>query len=251
MPDPLTVLRSSAEHLSDVVEHLDADQLDASAYPSEWSIADVLSHLGSGAVILQRRLEDTLAGDETPSEFSEGVWDEWNAKSSVVKRTDGLAADQALLARLGSLRDAERADLRFSMGPLSEDFAGFVGLRVNEHVLHTWDIEVPMDPEATLDPEASEYIIDRLELIARFTGKAADVDLHLSVRTADPRRDFALSVGPEAVTLNSSEPEPHPDLELPAEAFIRLVYGRLDPDHTPALEGHDHLVKLRRVFPGP
>ena len=32
------------------------------AYPSEWTIADVLSHVGSGAVIMQRRLDDSLAG---------------------------------------------------------------------------------------------------------------------------------------------------------------------------------------------
>jgi hypothetical protein len=39
---------------------------------------------------------------------------------------------------------------------------------------------------------------------------------------------------------------------LPAEALIRLVYGRLDPDHTPAVKGDpDVLDRLRRVFPGP
>ena len=214
-------------------------------------MADVLSHLGSGAVILQRRLEDTLVGSETPSEFSQAVWDNWNAKSSVAKRTDGLVADQALVTRLSSLSDAERAGFHFSMGPLSEDFAGFVGLRLNEHVLHTWDIEVPISPTATLSSEASDYIIDTLELIARLTGRVSDVDLQLSVQTTDPRRDFALTLGPDAVALNPSEPEDHPDLELPAEAFIRLVYGRLDADHSPAVEGLQHLVTLRRVFPGP
>jgi hypothetical protein len=40
-------------------------------------------------------------------------------------------------------------------------------------------------------------------------------------------------------------------LVLPAEAFIRLVYGRLDPEHTPelAVVGID-LDELRRAFPG-
>ena len=37
---------------------------------------------------------------------------------------------------------------------------------------------------------------------------------------------------------------------LPAEAFSRLVYGRLDPDHTPAFTGDAALLDtLRRVFP--
>jgi hypothetical protein len=42
------------------------------------------------------------------------------------------------------------------------------------------------------------------------------------------------------------------DLALPAEAFIRLVYGRLDPDHTPTFRGDaGALDRLRAVFPGP
>jgi hypothetical protein len=43
-----------------------------------------------------------------------------------------------------------------------------------------------------------------------------------------------------------------PVLRLPVAAFVRLVYGRLDPDHTPAsvvAEGVD-LDDLRKAFPG-
>jgi hypothetical protein len=40
-------------------------------------------------------------------------------------------------------------------------------------------------------------------------------------------------------------------VELPAEALLRLVYGRLDPDHTPAqVIGAGTLDELREVFPG-
>jgi hypothetical protein len=41
-------------------------------------------------------------------------------------------------------------------------------------------------------------------------------------------------------------------LTLPGEAFVRLIYGRLDADHTPApidAEGVD-LDDLRAAFPG-
>ena len=45
--------------------------------------------------------------------------------------------------------------------------------------------------------------------------------------------------------------EPLAELRLPAEALIRLVYGRLDPAHTPPVEtrGVD-LDELRPIFPG-
>ena len=41
-------------------------------------------------------------------------------------------------------------------------------------------------------------------------------------------------------------------LELPAEAFVRLVYGQLDPDHTPEVKerGAVTVEQLRQILPG-
>jgi hypothetical protein len=58
-------------------------------------------------------------------------------------------------------------------------------------------------------------------------------------------------LGADAVSLEPAEPVDEPDLEIPAEAFIRLVYGRLDPGHTPTTGGPADLGELRKVFPGP
>jgi hypothetical protein len=75
------------------------------------------------------------------------------------------------------------------------------------------------------------------------------------VATSNPDRQFTLETG-EAVTLVASDDETVPELglselRLPAEAFVRLVYGRLDPAHTPPAEaaGVD-LDELRPIFPG-
>jgi hypothetical protein len=38
---------------------------------------------------------------------------------------------------------------------------------------------------------------------------------------------------------------------LPAEAVVRLVYGRLDDEHAPAAVHGPALEVLRRVFPSP
>jgi hypothetical protein len=41
------------------------------------------------------------------------------------------------------------------------------------------------------------------------------------------------------------------EIQLPAEALLRLFYGRLDPDHTPAYTAEAiELDRLRAVFPG-
>jgi hypothetical protein len=56
----------------------------------------------------------------------------------------------------------------------------------------------------------------------------------------------------EAVSLTPGIAEaPDGQLTIPAEAFIRLLAGRLDPDHTPAVTATGvGLDRLRRMFPG-
>ena len=104
-----SALAGSVNHLRDLTELLDSAQLRSRAYPSEWTIADVLSHVGSGAVIMQRRLDDALAERETDDGFAPSVWDVWNAKSPEAKASDALEADRALIERIESLSDDERS----------------------------------------------------------------------------------------------------------------------------------------------
>ena len=56
----------------------------------------------------------------------------------------------------------------------------------------------------------------------------------MHIETTGPQRNFALVVGDEGVTLGSSDATTA-DVVMPAEALVRLVYGRLDPEHTPAM----------------
>ena len=250
MSATLSALAGSVQHLRDIAEPLDSAQLRSRGYPSEWAIADVLSHVGSGAVIMQRRLDDSLAGRATDDAFAPSVWDDWNAKSPEAKAKDALAADRALLDRIESLSDEERDRLQFSMGPITVGFEGFVGMRLNEHTLHTWDVEVALDPDATLDDDATQLVVDGLEMIARYTGKPSGVVHDVTVRTSDPTRHFTVSLGTDSVSFTPGGSTGTPDLELPAEALIRLVYGRLDPDHTPTGPDPELLEELRGVFPG-
>jgi hypothetical protein len=134
---------------------------------SEWTIAQVLSHLGSSAVITQRRLEDALAGQDTPEDFAPGVWDTWNAKSPVAQRDDALAADTALLARIETVAPDDRDRFTSAMGPIDARLRAVRRMRLNEHAFHTWDIEVVADPAATIPVPVAELVIDNLELVAR------------------------------------------------------------------------------------
>jgi uncharacterized protein (TIGR03083 family) len=123
-------------------------------------------------------------------------------------------------------------------------------MRLSEHAVHTWDVAVALDPAAKLAPDAVALLIDTLGQVAGRGAKPDGKQRRALVATSDPERRFTLETG-ESVTLTPSDDHGLPDLRLPAEAFIRLVYGRLDPAHTPPTEstGVD-LNELRAIFPG-
>jgi uncharacterized protein (TIGR03083 family) len=248
MTNERAVLEASVGRLRDLVERLGPDDVRVQAYPSEWTVADVLSHLGSGAVLSTLNVDAALGGDEVAAP---PIWDEWNAKDPDAKAADALEADQAFIERLDALTDEERARFEFALGPMTFDYAGYIRLRVNEHTLHSWDIAVAFDPSAELEPEAAGIVLEALPMIARFTAKPSGSPKPLRVRTTAPDRQFLIDLGVDGVSVTPDDSPGAPDLELPSAAFVRLVYGRLDPDHTPPVKGAEtHLDELRRVFPG-
>jgi len=250
MTEGLKALHSSVDRLHGIVGGLDAAQLRGQAYPSEWTVADVLSHLGSGAVISRRGLEDGLAGVAPDPAFNQTVWDEWNAKDPEAQAAGVLEADAALIAGIEAASAEQRAAFRFTMGPFDLGFDGFVGLRLNEHALHTWDVEVSSDPLAVIPVDVATAVVDNLRMIAGFAGKPTGGEHTVRVVTTDPTRGFVLAFSADSLDLSASESVDRPDLTLPAEAFVRLVYGRLDPDHSPAgIEGAV-LDDLRKAFAG-
>jgi uncharacterized protein (TIGR03083 family) len=252
MDSPVRALRASVGRLHELAGGLDDAQVASQSYCDDWSIAQVLSHLGSGAVISLRGLQDARAGTSPPEGFNQSVWDEWDAKTPRAQTDDALVADEALVAAYEAVGDDERAGLEFALGPLTLGFDQLVGLRLNEHTFHSWDIAVMFDPVAGLPDDATALVVDNLSLIARFSGRPDGEARTIAVRTTAPGRDIALRLSADGVELVGGEPVATPDLELPAEAFCRLVYGRLDPDHTPAFTGDTALVdSLRAVFPGP
>jgi hypothetical protein len=111
-------------------------------------------------------------------------------------------------------------------------------------------------------PDAVALLVDTLGQLVTRSGKPDGTQLRLLVSATSPQRRFILESG-ETVTLtpaDGAESLPEltdagaqslPELRLPAEALVRLVYGRLDPAHTPAVEARGvDLDELRRIFPG-
>ena len=246
---PLPPLRASVDRLESAVRRLDDAQLRGPSYCSGWTVAQVLSHLGSAGTIMLRNVADALGGTTAPDDFTQSVWDEWNAKAPRAQAVDSLAVDASLLDALAAVSQEDRARCTIALGPVNLSLDEAIGLRVNEHTFHTWDIEVMSYPAATLPPAETAFVIDNLGMIASFVARPTGEVRDLSVHTSAPERDFTLRLSADAAVMEAGAAG-DPDVTLPAESFCRLVYGRLDPAHTPAGLDEAALATLRKVFPG-
>ena len=245
-------LRNSHDRLQAVAGPLDAAQLERQSYASEWSIAQVLSHIGSQAEIFDLFLDAGLSGQDPPGmEAFAPVWEAWNAKSAQDQAADALRVDEAATRRFETLDEGQRERFRLNAFGMDVDLAGLARLRLGEHAVHTWDIAVALDPAATLPPDAVGLLTDTLGQFAARAGKPGGIQRRVHVSTSSPVRHFALETGDQVTLVPAEYTEGLPELALPAEAFIRLVYGRLDPAHTPPVEAKRvDLDELRQVFPG-
>jgi uncharacterized protein (TIGR03083 family) len=248
-------LRRSHDALRALAGPLTVDQLAQLSYCPDWSVAQVFSHLGSQAEVFGLWFDAGLSGQDPPGQDAfRPIWEAWNAKAPQAQVADSLQANEKLVERFEALGAGDRERFRLPLFGQDLDLAGLARMRLSEHAVHSWDVAVALDPAATIAPEPAGLIVDTLGQLAAWTGKADGTKRRLRVSTSAPPRQFTLETG-EAVSLEPSADgegeESLPELRLPAEALIRLVYGRLDPAHTPPVEtrGVD-LDELRPIFPG-
>jgi uncharacterized protein (TIGR03083 family) len=229
------------------------DGLRHPSYCAGWDVAQVLSHLGSQAEMFGKLLSAGLTGAEAPGQDAfPPIWDAWNARTPEVQARDSVAANEALVTRLEGLEAAQTRSFHVSAFRMELDLVGLLRLRLAEHAIHAWDIEVSCTPEATVRSEAVELLVDYLSVMAGRVGKPASHVLTLRVLTSAPERRFALIT--DGVRLEPwSDHSANGTLQLPSEALLRLIYGRLDSAHTPTLEldaPDISLDDLRAIFPG-
>ncbi|MGI5212830.1 maleylpyruvate isomerase family mycothiol-dependent enzyme [Plantactinospora sp. CA-290183] len=254
----IAALRSGHEELATLVRDLGPDDLVRPSGASEWQVSQVLSHLGSGAEINLAALSAARGDGAAPDEgFNRRVWDRWDAMPPAEHASAFLAADQRLVEAYESLGASDRAELRIDLGFLPEpvDVATTARFRLNEFALHQWDVEVAFNPYATVTPEAVGLLLDQVGGMIGWTSRPEALDgrrATLAVRLSEPDRTYGLRLG-ERVELADAPEHPDGELAAPAEAWLRLVSGRLGPRHTPEavrVTGPLGLDDLRRVFPG-
>jgi uncharacterized protein (TIGR03083 family) len=253
----IAALRATHDELAAVASGVSDEQLALRSAASEWSVAEVLSHLGSGAEISLATLRSAMDATPGPDQgFNQNVWARWNAMSPREQADGFLAGDEELVAALEALSVQERQGLQVKLGFLTSPIAlgGYTGMRLNEAALHSWDVRVSVDPAAAIDAQTAAVLAEQfatdLSFLLGFTSKAdalavpAIVDIHGS--------GFALVIA-DTVSLTTSASPPTATFSGQLEAAIRMLAGRLTTRHTPddvEVIGNVSLDDLRRVFPG-
>ncbi|GIM95485.1 maleylpyruvate isomerase family mycothiol-dependent enzyme [Paractinoplanes toevensis] len=253
----ISALRSEHDDLARLVPSLSAEQLSGPSGASDWTVADVLSHLGSGAEITLAGFRAALGDAEAPGpDFNQSVWDRWNALSPQEQAAGWVGSDEALVAALEAVPESRHDDLPVKLGFLPEPLplAGFTAMRLSEVVPHGWDVRAGVDPAAALTEPSAQLLAEHLSggigFLLGFIGKPAEVRENAVIEISKTPYRIVLD---DAARLTTETLPASATFAGPLEAAVRLIYGRLGPRFTPAgveVSGNITLDELRTAFPG-
>lgn len=252
----IAALRNEHDGLAGLVPSLSADQLTGPSGASDWTIADVLSHLGSGAEISRASFRASVGEAEAPGQdFNQSVWDRWNALSPQDQATGSIASDLALVTDLESVPEDRHGDVRVTTFlPDPVPLASFAALRLSEVAQHSWDVRAGLDPAATVADGSAEVVAEHLSgglgFLLGFIGKAQEAPEQAVVEISGTPYRIVID---ESVRFTSDSLPVTATFTGSLESALRLIYGRLSPGHTPAgtdVTGNITLDDLRAVFPG-
>ena len=248
----IAAIRLNHDTLVALVPNLDEEHLTGPSGASDWTVAQVLSHLGSGAEIGRKPIA-RAAGEAVDEEDNQSIWARWDASSPIDQTAAFVQHDSAYLDTVEGLSEEQRATLTVDLGFLPEPVPLLValGMRLNEVANHTWDVRAGLDPKAEVDDESAAVLVELFQgplgFLLGFSGKASEIDRE--VRLAVPGAGIEVT---DSVTVVPAVADPTAALDGPQGAVVRLLSGRLKPPYVDgvAVTGDVSLDDLRRVFPG-
>jgi len=248
----IAALRSEHDSLAGLVGGLTDDQLAATSGAAEWTVAQALSHLGSGAEIGRAPIA-RAAGETVAAEDNQTIWARWDGSAPRAQAEGFLEHNGRWLETVEAFTPEQRSSLTVDLGFLPEPvpLLTAVGMRLSEVANHSWDVRVAFDPDARVAAGSAAALVDLLAgpvgFLLSFVAKPAELADPVSL--AVPGGGLVID---DAVTVVPHLESPSATFDGPAEAFVRLVSGRLKPpyDKGVTIDGAVTLDDLRRVFPG-
>ncbi|HEY4453918.1 MAG TPA: maleylpyruvate isomerase family mycothiol-dependent enzyme [Pseudonocardiaceae bacterium] len=248
----IAALHTEHDTLVALLDGIGDDQLNSPSGADDWTVAQVLSHLGSGAEIGRAPIA-RAAGESVDAEDNQTIWARWDA-STPAEQAEGFQRHNARwLATVDALTPEQRSSLTVDLGFLPEPVPLVValGMRLNEVANHAWDARVGLDPSAELTAESAAVLVELfagpLAFMVGFTSKPGE--LAEPVTVAAPGAGLAIG---DAVTVATSVESPSATFHGSTAAFVRLLNGRLKDPYAKdvSVDGAVTLDDLHRVFPG-
>lgn len=248
----LVALQTASNDLHRLVDGLSVKDLSRRSFADEWTVAQVLSHLGSGAEICAELVRRGLAGEDKGPQRDQivPIWERWNALGPAEQRDHWKRADSAHLDLLAGITVDQEGSLRvpYFAGPM--DLTTYLGYRLSEHAVHGWDIAAAYDPSATVGH--LDLVWGRIDMIAsRFYDDATRDRLasqQISLSHGD--RQDRLDIADEVHIGHDSDPDAPSTVTATTDVLTRLVYGRLREEDRLQITGPASRDDLTQLFPG-
>jgi hypothetical protein len=100
-------LRANHDILAALVPAMSEENLNSPSGATGWSVAQALSHMGSGAEIGRKPIA-TAAGERVEAEDNQAIWARWNASSPAVQAAEFVKHDAAYLDTIEALSAEQR-----------------------------------------------------------------------------------------------------------------------------------------------
>jgi uncharacterized protein (TIGR03083 family) len=226
--------RAEAEALAARWRAWDAAAWEAPSACAGWAVKDVAAHITEGAARAVPVVRATLAGEPAPQFTAE----QRAARTREIRALPGAElairfprdVDAVFVLFEGADEDALATTVVVPAGP--HTLVELATQRLVEAALHAWDCAAPRDPAAALRPEAAALVIDYLlSCVGRMaTGDVGGLTATYHCALEGPGGGpITLSLADGQATASRGAPAAaDATLTLPAEAWVRLIWGRLD-----------------------
>jgi len=238
------ILQTEVEAVKKYFVSLSPDDLQKPSACEDWSVADVLGHLGGQAFALQ--VNRGIQGDYSPPEgatavadhdedgFARGISD--RAKTTREQHGEQLVAvvnqrlDETVTVFNGV--DPKEWETLCYWPPGPEPVRTLLDMRIAELTMHTWDIRSVLDGEYHLSPDSVGVLIDTVDRAVRRAFRPdpslARPLVHRFVVSgpAATSRDIVIAAeGPQVGPAGNQEPDV--TFQCDGETYVLVMYGRL------------------------
>lgn len=226
--------RAEYEDLLTYLEKLPPSGWTEQSACSEWQVYQVVSHIGSQPEIHAGTLRAGLRGaPPMTDEQRRAIWDRFDAMKPEEVLPAFKANNDAFVALVDSLSADELGKtIPWIFGPAP--LASVLASRLNEQALHAWDVKWVHDKQVKLTPAAVADLVEvnvpsRVGRLAQPAGAGALVGKTIQFKYSRPDGALSVTVAADGAQAAASTADA-PDLtaELPAEALVRLIWGRYD-----------------------